>query len=73
MQNVYNEGIIIMVQSVLYLLIIMPVTKKLRWNFKGFIKTVLIIIFLPMIFLKNFYLEILVDGILGVTKLCQIK
>lgn len=51
----------------------MPVTKKLRWNFKGFIKTVLIIIFLPMIFLKNFYLEILVDGILGVTKLCQIK
>lgn len=73
MQNVYNEGIIIMVQSVLYLLIIMPVTKKLRWNFKEFIKTVLIIIFLPMIFLKNFYLEILVDGILGVTKLCQIK
>lgn len=73
MQNVYNEGIIIMAQSVLYLLIIMPVTKKLRWNLKGFIKTVLIIIFLPMIFFKNFYLEILVDGILGVTKLCQIK
>lgn len=65
-QNVYNEGIIIMAQSVLYLLIIMPVTKKLRWNLKGFIKTVLIIIFLPMIFFKNFYLEILVDGILGV-------
>lgn len=36
MQNVYNEGIIIMVQSVLYLLIIMPVTKKLRWNFGSY-------------------------------------
>lgn len=65
-QNVYDEGIIIMAQSVLYLLFIMPVTKNLKWNFKGAIKTVFLIAFLPMIFFKNFYLEILVDGILGV-------
>lgn len=65
-QKIYREDIIIMAQNVLYFSIIIPITKNLKWNFKGWVKSILLIVFMPMIFFENFYLEILVDGMLGV-------
>lgn len=64
--KVYREDFVIMAQNLLYFSIIIPITKNLKWNFKGWIKSILLIIIIPIIFYKNFYLEILVDGILGV-------
>lgn len=64
--KVYREDFVIMAQNLLYFSIIIPITKNLKWNFKGWLKSILLIIIMPIIFYKNFYLEILVDGILGV-------
>lgn len=66
--NVYSEDIIIMAQNILYFSIIIPITKNIRWN-KSFRKIFIILplmIFVPMFFYENFYLDILVDAILGV-------
>ena len=67
-QKVYREDTIIIAQNMLYFSIIIPITKKIKWN-KSLIKLLAIIplvIFIPMIFYKDFYLHILVDGILGI-------
>lgn len=64
--RIFREDVVIMAQNTLYLSIIIPITKSLRWNIKGWTRTVLLIVFTPMIFYKNFFLEILVDGIMGV-------
>ena len=66
--NVYSEDIIIMAQNILYFSIIIPITKNIRWN-KSFRKIFIILplmVFVPMFFYENFYLDILVDAILGV-------
>lgn len=66
--NVYSEDIIIMAQNILYFSIIIPITKNMRWN-KSFRKIFIILplmVFVPMFFYENFYLDILVDAILGV-------
>lgn len=67
-KNIYSEDIIIIAQNILYLSIVIPTTKKINWNKKliNLLIIVPLIIFLPMIFFENFYLNILVDGILGV-------
>lgn len=67
-QKVYREDTIIIAQNLLYFSIIIPVTKCMNWD-KSLKKSLLIVplvIFLPMIFYENFFLDILVDGILGV-------
>ena len=67
--NQYHEDIVITAQCILYLSIIIPITKNLRWDkkiIKNIILFVLVIICMPVIFYSNFYLEILVDGIMGV-------
>lgn len=67
-QKVYREDTIIIAQNLLYFSIIIPVTKCISWD-KSLRKLFLIaplIIFLPMIFYENFFLDILVDGMLGV-------
>ena len=67
-QKVYREDIIIIAQNVLYFSLIIPITKQIKWD-KRLIKLWIIlpvIVFVPMIFYPNFYLEILVDGIIGV-------
>lgn len=67
--NQYYEDIVITAQCILYLSIIIPITKNLRWDkkiIKNIISFVLVIICMPVIFYSNFYLEILVDGIMGV-------
>lgn len=66
--NVYSEDIIIMAQNILYFSIIIPITKNIRWN-KSIKKTFIILplmVFVPLFFYENFYLDILVDAILGV-------
>lgn len=66
--NVYSEDIIIMAQNILYFSIMIPITKNIGWN-KSFRKIFIILplmIFVPMFFYENFYLDILVDAILGV-------
>ena len=66
--NVYREDIIIMAQNILYFSIMIPITKNIGWN-KSFRKIFIILplmIFVPMFFYENFYLDILVDAILGV-------
>lgn len=67
-KNIYSEDIIIIAQNILYLSIVIPTTKKINWNKKliNLLIIVPLIIFLPMIFFEDFYLNILVDGILGV-------
>ena len=64
----YSEDIIITAQGMLYFSLIIPIMKNIKWDksIKNIIAIVPILIALPMIFYKNFYLEILVDGILGV-------
>ena len=67
-KNVFREDIILTAQCILYLSVIIPITKNIRWN-KSLISLILIIpsiIFIPVIFYENFYLNILVDGILGI-------
>lgn len=66
--KIYREDIIIVAQNILYLSIIIPITKCIEWNksLKKLITIVPIIVFVPMIFYENFYLDILVDGILGI-------
>ena len=67
-QKVYREDIIIIAQNVLYFSIIIPITKNIKWD-KSFLKVFLVlplIILLPIVFYENFYLEILVDGLLGI-------
>lgn len=67
-QKVYREDTIIIAQNVLYLSIIIPITKNIKWNKSALkiITAIPLIIFMPMLFYKNFYLNILVDGILGI-------
>lgn len=67
-QKAYSEDTLIIAQNVLYFSIVIPITKCIKWD-KSLLKLLVIlptIIFLPMIFYENFYLEILVDGMIGV-------
>lgn len=67
-KNVYSEDIIITANNILYISIIVPITEKIEWNkgLKNLLVIVPSIIFIPMLFYPNFYLNILVDGLLGV-------
>lgn len=66
--KVYSEDIIITAQGMLYFSIIIPIMKNIKWDksLKNALIIVPVIIAIPMIFFKNFYLEILVDGMLGI-------
>ena len=67
-QKVYQEDTIIIAQNVLYLSIIIPITRTISWrkNLRKLWMIVPIIVFLPMIFYSNFFLEILVDGMIAI-------
>lgn len=67
-KNIYSEDMIITAQNILYLSIIIPITQKITWSKKitQLILVVPCILAIPIIFYKNFYLDILVDGILGI-------
>ena len=67
-QKIYQEDTLIIAQNVLYLSIIIPITRTITWrtNLKKLWMIIPIIVFLPMIFYENFFLEILVDGLLGI-------
>ena len=68
LQNIFKEDIIIIAQNVVYFSIIIPITKNINWDksLKKLLTIMPLVIFLPMIFYENFFLEILVDAILGV-------
>lgn len=68
-KNMYSEDIVTTAQNILYISLIIPTTKDIGWNnkIKNLILIIPFIILLPMIFYKNFYLNILVDGMLGIT------
>lgn len=68
-QKVYTEDTIIIAHNILYLSIAISFTKNISWKKKDIVKMIgiiPIIIFIPMIFYQNFFLEILVDGMLGI-------
>ena len=64
----YAEDLIIIAQGVLYISMVIPICEKIDFekNFKKIIFIVPGIIILPLIFYPNFFIEILVDGFLGV-------
>lgn len=66
-QKIYREDTIIIAQNILYFSIIIPITKTIKWDksMKKLLAIIPILIFLPMIFYENFFLDILVDGLLG--------
>lgn len=68
MSSIYAEDTIIIANNILYLSIIIPILKKVQWNIeaKRLILLVPAIIGIPLIFYENFYLNILVDAILGI-------
>lgn len=67
-KNIFSETVIINAQCIMYLSIVIPMTKNIEWdkNIKNAIWIVPTMICIPMIFYSNFYVEIMVDGILGI-------
>ena len=67
-RGVYAEDTIIIASNILYLSIIMPLLSKIRWNKSLYYLFIIIpiIVFLPTIFYEDFYINILVDGIIGI-------
>lgn len=67
-QKVYREDTIIVAQNILYFSFVIPLMKSITWvkNKKKIIPVIFSIIFVPMIFYKNFFVNILVDGFLGI-------
>lgn len=67
-KNVFSEDVIITAQNILYFSIIMPLFNNLfrKDNIKKSLMFLFGMLVIPMIFIKNFYLDILVDGIMGV-------
>ena len=67
-KNIFSETVIINAQCIMYLSIVIPMTKNIEWdkNIKNAIWIVPAMICIPMIFYSNFYVEIMVDGILGI-------
>lgn len=67
-KRIYSEETVLTAQNILYFSMIIPITKNIKWDksFKNLILMLPVIIILPMVFFENFYLDILVDGILGI-------
>ena len=64
----YSEDIIIIANNILSISIMMPIFKKANWNksLNWIFVIIPIIICIPMIIYKNFYFNILVDGLIGI-------
>lgn len=67
-KKIFSENIVINAQCIMYLSIIIPITKNIEWNknIKNAIWIVPTMICIPMIFYSNYYVEIMADGILGI-------
>lgn len=67
-KGIFAEDVIITAQNILYFSLVIPITRNINWkkDLKRVLLSIIIILFLPIIFYFNFYLNILVDGILGV-------
>lgn len=68
-KNSYKEDISITAQNILYFSMVIPMMKQVEWKKKQWQKMfyiVPLIICIPMIFYKNFYYDILVDGMIGI-------
>ena len=67
-KGMYLEDLIIMAQNILYLSIIIPVCAKVSFkkNLKNLLLIIPAILVLPIILYEDFFVNILVDGFLGV-------
>lgn len=64
----YSEDLIIIAQGILYISMIIPICNNVDFekNFKNLILIIPSIIILPLIFYRGFFINILVDGFLGI-------
>lgn len=64
----YAEDLVIIAQNILYLSIIIPICEKIDFEkkFKNLLLIVPVILILPLIFYEDFFVNILVDGFLGI-------
>lgn len=64
----YSEDLVIISQNILYLSMIIPICEKANFekNFKNLLLIIPAILFLPLILYKDFFVNILVDGFLGI-------
>lgn len=67
-KGIYLEDLVIISQNILYLSIIIPVCEKVDFNkkFKNLLIVVPAILIMPLILYPNFFINILVDGFLGI-------
>lgn len=68
LKGTYKESLVIIAQNILYLSIIIPICAKIDFkkNRKNLMVIILTITLLPLILYENFFVEILVDGFLGI-------
>lgn len=64
----YSEELALIAQNLLYLSFMIPISKNIRFKktTKNLILCILTIILVPIIYYKDFYTNLLVDGLLGV-------
>lgn len=67
-RNGYSESTIVIASNILYLSIMIPIFKNIKWkeNLKMLILYVPVILFLPMLFYEDFHRLIIVDGFMGI-------
>lgn len=68
LNNVFLEDRTLIGQNILYLSLIIPITSKINYkkSLKKLILSLVIILFVPMIFYKAFFYNLLVDGLMGI-------
>ena len=68
LNNVFLEDRTLIGQNILYLSLIIPITNKINYkkSLKKLILSLVIILFVPMIFYKAFFYNLLVDGLMGI-------
>lgn len=64
----YSEDLVIIAQNILYLSIIIPICEKVDFGkkFKNLLLVFPVILILPLVFYEDFFVNILVDGFLGI-------
>lgn len=68
LKGIYSEDTIIMAQNMLYFSMIMPLFHKVEWKQgkRRLFYLLPVVVLLPLVFYRNFYTDILVDGFIGI-------
>lgn len=67
LKNVYSEDVLIMGLNILYISFVIPFFQYIKWD-KSLLKLLIyipIIIFVPIIFYADFYVNLFMDGFMG--------